>query len=247
MKKTTYCLLAGALLLVAGLVCSFICLKTKTSAPLEESLVPEETSDVTPTYPDVTPTDEEETADSDYDDIERDLHIYINSPRGLALMEASENMDSIPDLEFPDSGQSLNDLRFEGWTKEDYFGNNNYLQAFRRYIDTYLQGKATDASEADPSALQPYKARLTGKFYPLRVRQFNFGGLLYTLTPIDDPCLILEVWIYSVVDDQQRISAYEVQYADVIEDFEQEMLEHGDTKEGLRQMLLDGARGGTFI
>lgn len=236
MKKTTYPLLAAALLLVAGIVCS--CMKNQTA-----SAAPNETLDVTP-------ADEEEAADIDYDDIEKDLHIYLNSPRGLAMIEASENMDSLSDLDdlaFPEPGQSLNDLRFEGWTMDDYLGNNNYLQAFRRYIDTWLQGKATDPSEADPSGLQPYKARLTGKFYPLEVRQFIFGGLLYTLTPIDDPCLFLEVWIYSVVDDQQHISAYEVQYADVVADYEQEMLEHGDTKEDLRQILLKGAQGRTFI
>lgn len=235
MKKTILCVLAACLLLCACLVFSPLSLKPKDTAAAatsSDSTAPKET-------PDDSPGEEGEAAASDDDNLERDLQIHFNSPRGQALLQAVEDMDSIPDLDLSGSAQSLNDIRFDGWTREDFFGNNDYLRAFRRYMDTWLQGKKTDAAEADPTALLPYKARLSGKFLAMHVREFTFGGLLYKVTPIDDSALLLDVWIYSVVDDDGHISAYQVQYVEVVTDFEEDMRKEGITKEDMRKVLLE--------
>ena len=34
---------------------------------------------------------------------------------------AEEDVDGIPDLDFPNGDASLNEIRFDGWTKEDIF------------------------------------------------------------------------------------------------------------------------------
>ena len=228
MKKiTTSCILAG-ILLPAFIVLSSAC--SNVNSMPEENLV----------------YDAEET-DSSVDvqieeRIQKDLDIFLSSPQGSALLTASEeDMDGIPGLESPDGDKSLNEIRFDGWTEEDFFNINDYLRAFRRYIDTWLQGKKMDVKEADPTALEPYRERLRGKFIAASVREFMFGGLLYGLIPIDDPSLILEVWIYSTVEDNGHIDEYLVEHVDVAMDIEEMMREKGYTidKDVMRQTLLE--------
>ena len=230
MKKiTTSCILAG-ILLPAFIVLSSAC--SNVNSMPEENLV----------------YDAEET-DSSVDvqieeRIQKDLDIFLSSPQGSALLTASESeedIDDIPGLESPDGDKSLNEIRFDGWTEEDFFNINDYLRAFRRYIDTWLQGKKMDVKEADPTALEPYRERLRGKFIAASVREFMFGGLLYGLIPIDDPSLILEVWIYSTVEDNGHIDEYLVEHVDVAMDIEEMMREKGYTidKDVMRQTLLE--------
>ena len=173
--------------------------------------------------------------------IQEDLDIFLSSPQGSALLAAVEqDMDSLPGLYFPDDeDKSLNEIRFDGWTHEDFF-NNDYLRAFRRYMDAWLQGKKMDETEADPSVLEPYRERLSGKFVVFQVRVSWFGGLLYTLIPIDEPSLFLRVWIYSTVNDS-HIDEYLVEYVEVDSDPEEELREKGDTidKDVMRQVLLE--------
>ena len=166
------------------------------------------------------------------------IDIFISSPRGSALLAATEgDMGSILDLENPDEDKSLNEIRFDGWTEEDFF-NNDYLRAFRRYMDAWLQGKEMDGIEADPSVLEPYRERLSvsGKFAVYALRPFLFGGLLYALISIDDPGLSLKVWIYSTVNDS-HIDEYLVEYVEV-HDLEEENGKLID-KDKARQYLLE--------
>ena len=139
----------------------------------------------------------------------------------------------------PNGDKSLNEIRFNGWTEDDFY-DNDYLRAFRRYMDTWLQGKKIDETEADPSALEPYRERLRGKFIVFNARKFLFGGLLYILIPIDEPALFLRVWIYSTVNDS-HIDEYLVEHVEVDGDYEEELIEEGYTidKDVMRQVLLE--------
>ena len=168
-----------------------------------------------------------------------DFGIFVSSPRGSALLAAAEEDSTagIPGLDAPIGEESLDEIRFGGWTEEDYW-DNDYLRAFRRYMDAWLQGKEMDDKEADPSALEPYRDRLRGKFLVFNVRAFSFGGLLYLLVPIDDPYLLLHVWIYSTIDDG-HINEYQVQYVLVSLYFEEMFKEKGVPEDTLRQGLLE--------
>ena len=194
----------------------------------EANLMPEETHE----------SNTEETDRSGAaSEIQEDLEIFLSSPQGSALLAATEkDMDSIPGIYFPDDeDKSLNEIRFDGWTEEDFF-NNDYLRAFRRYMDAWLQGKKMDETETDPSVLEPYRERLSGKFVVFQVRVSWFGGLLYTLIPIDEPSLFLRVWIYSTVNDS-HIDEYLVEHVEV-HDLEEETGKLID-KDKARQYLLE--------
>lgn len=156
---------------------------------------------------------------------------------------SEDNLDTIPDIESPNEDESLNDIRFAGWTEDDFYCND-YLRAFRRYMNTWLQGKEIDEDiETDPSVLEPYRDRLSGKFLVINVKIFMFGGLLYELVPIDDPTLVISMWIYSIVDnDDGHIDGYLVRYIKV-DDFEEAMREKGVSKDMVRQQLLEDSVG----
>ena len=230
MKKFTMsCILTGILLT------AFLVLSSSSSSCSKANLMPEETLD----------DDTGETDDSavpSESEIDEALYIFLSSPYGSALLAATEeDLGSIPGLESPGTDKSLNEIRFDGWTEEDFF-NNDYLRAFRRYMDAWLQGKEMDDKEADPSALEPYRERLRGKFFASQVREFPFGGLLYTLIPIDEPALFLRVWIYSTVNDS-HIDEYLVEHVEVERDFEEEYTIDEVGKDVLRQALLEYIEG----
>ena len=224
MKKIAFsCILAG-ILLTAFLVL----FSTGSNA----NLMPEETLD--------DDTEETDSSFADSEIIEEDLRIFLSSPQDSAILAVTEeeDLESILDLDSPNGDKSLNEIRFDGWTDDDFF-NNDYLRAFRRYMDAYLQGKEFDETEADPSVLEPYRERLRGKYLVNDVRVFPFGGLLYSLIPIDDAALMLKVWIYSTVEDNGHINAYLVRYVGVAQDIEEMLREKGISKDTLRQRLLN--------
>ena len=225
MKKFTLsCILAGILLT------AFLMLSSSSSSCSKANLMPEETLD----------NDTEEIDDSFVPlFFGVDFGIFVSSPRGSALLAAAEEDTTagIPGLDAPIGEESLDEIRFGGWTEEDYF-DNDYLRAFRRYMDAWLQGKKMADTEADPSTLEPYRDRLRGKFLVFKVRAFSFGGLLYLLVPIDDPYLLLHVWIYSTIDDG-HINEYQVQYVLVSLYFEEMFREEEVPKDTLRQWLLE--------
>ena len=192
--------------------------------------------------PEETLRNDTEETDSSVVDPEtlEDIEIFLKSPRGSAsLATAEENLDC--NSTNTNGNKTLNEIRFGGWTEDDFF-DNDYLRTFRRYMNTWLQGKEMDDTEADPSALEPYRERLSGKFITYNVREFSFGGLLYILVSVDNPFLSLRVWIYSVVNDG-HITAYQVQYVEVGYDAEgeEEMRKNGDNIDMLRQWLLENS------
>lgn len=159
------------------------------------------------------------------------------TPTPAPSVEAEQPADS-PTDNLSDSDQqddrSLNEIRFQGWTDSDFF-DNDYLRAFRQYIDAWLGGKQLSESEMDPTDLEPYRQRLRGKFVVGDVEEFMMGGLLYTLIPVDDPDLALIAWIYSDVDDDNNhVGGYTVYHIAVEEG-------SGLTKEAIQQFLTEFA------
>ena len=225
MKKFTLsCILTGILLT------AFLVLSSTSSSCSSVNSMSEDTLD----------DDTEETDSIDfYPFFGVDFGIFVSSPRGSALLAAAEEDSTagIPGLDAPIGEESLDEIRFGGWTEEDYW-DNDYLRAFRRYMDAWLQGKKMADTEADPSTLEPYRDRLRGKFLVFNVRAFSFGGLLYLLVPIDDPYLLLHVWIYSTIDDG-HINEYQVQYVLVSLYFEEMYREEGVPEDTFRQWLLE--------
>ena len=54
--------------------------------------------------------------------------------------------------------ETLNDIRFAGWTKKEW-ADNEYIREVRRYIDAYNKG------EIENSALDAYKHEFSSKLY----------------------------------------------------------------------------------
>lgn len=204
--------------------------KSKPAEPLDNSVKEADSS---------TPEEVDSTMLSYF---EVDLAILMKSPMGSSTLAMSEeDLESIPAI--PDGYESLNEVRFAGWSEDDFF-YNDYLRAFRRYMDRWMQGKSIAETEFDPSALKSYKKRLNSKFVAYDVRAFMFGGLLYRLVPIDSPELCLLAWIYSVIDNDGHISEYQVQYVGVEWDVEEKLTAHGIKKDRMREAILDGIGDG---
>lgn len=66
--------------------------------------------------------------------------------------------------------KSLNQIRFENWTEEDWV-DNDYYRCIRETFDSYLAG------EIEFSSLDEYRELLPGKFFIGFVEPFIFGGL----------------------------------------------------------------------
>lgn len=172
----------------------------------------------------------EEQTDSVYnEEVAEAVNIFMHNPRLMELAQEEEDgyLDSM--------GRSLNEIRFDGWTRDDFFGSNNqYLRAFRQYIDAWMQGKKFSDTEMDPTELEPYRKRLTGKFIAAGCEEFMFGGMLYYMNPVDAPDLMLKVWLYSYVERDGSIGKYEVRYIEVQEN-------SGYTKADIEEYLTEYA------
>ena len=53
--------------------------------------------------------------------------------------------------------RTLNDIRFNGWERNDWL-DNEYIRTLRKYLDDYYAGKVGN------SDLDPYKEQIKGKF-----------------------------------------------------------------------------------
>lgn len=104
-------------------------------------------------------------------------------------------------LKLPDE-ETLNEIRFEGWTKRDWF-DNGYIQALRIYLDAYVQGEVLCPD------LDPYKEVLRGKFAVWGIAPTLLGGVNIWILPIADPQNVLETWVYSEVQDD-KVTGYSV-------------------------------------
>ncbi len=104
----------------------------------------------------------------------------------------------------PQDDKSLNEIRFAGWTDNDYI-NNDYIRELRAYLDAYNAGTVED------QYLDKYKDVVKGKFVIANVEEALLGGLWIHILFIDKPTLMFSKWVYSNVDETtEKVTDYEV-------------------------------------
>ena len=99
--------------------------------------------------------------------------------------------------------ETLNDIRFAGWTKKEW-ADNDYIRAVRKYIDAYNSGeiKNTDLDE--------HKKYIQGKFAIADIQPYLTGGALIYIIFYDNPEQTFSAHVYSDVDEKTRVvSNYE--------------------------------------
>ena len=121
--------------------------------------------------------------------------------------------------------ESLNDIRFAGWTKKEWT-DNEYIRAVRKYIDSYNDGKIEDDN------LDEYKKYIQGKFVIADIQPYLIGGTLIYIIFYDYPEKTFSAHVYSDVDVNTRtVSNYECR------GLRDENLDLGFTQEDLLQFL----------
>lgn len=103
-----------------------------------------------------------------------------------------------------DQTTSLNEIRFNGWSDEDWY-DNDYLRELRSYFNMVYSGQLSDEN------LKPYISLLKSKFTIYKVEPFLLGGLFAQIIFIDNPTQVFEAHIYSYVNESDgTIESYEV-------------------------------------
>lgn len=128
--------------------------------------------------------------------------------------------------------KTLNDIRFDGWEREDWL-DNEYIRTMRKYLDDYNSGKVSNAN------LDPYKEQVKGKFVVYDINPYLLGGVLIRITFLDMPDKVFSSWIYSNVDEQKEIvESYEFRSIRIEEETT------GMTKEDILQAVkeMDGLK-----
>lgn len=110
-------------------------------------------------------------------------------------------------------GRSLNDIRFDGWTDNDWL-DNEYIRCLRRYIDDYNNGRIQN------EALDEYRDKIKGKFLIGWSEPYFMGGLFLQIIFIDSPSDIFCASVYSTVDED----------TETVLDYEVRGVSHGETK-----------------
>lgn len=99
--------------------------------------------------------------------------------------------------------ETLNDIRFDGWTKKEW-ADNEYIRAVRKYIDAYNNG------EIENPNLDKYKHYMQGKFILADISPCMWGGAFIYLSFYDYPDKVFAAMVYSDVDEKTRVvSNYE--------------------------------------
>ena len=115
--------------------------------------------------------------------------------------------------------ETLNDIRFDGWTKKEW-ADNEYIREVRRYIDAYNNGEIKD------SYLDEYKEFIQGNFVIGDINPGLWGGAFMYIVFYDHPDKTFSVLVYSDVDEETRtVSNYEcrgLKYEDMDLGFSQE-------------------------
>lgn len=108
-----------------------------------------------------------------------------------------EKDDDVDDI----SAKSLNDIRFDGWTDEDWL-DNDYIRALRKHIDAYCRG------EIKSPDLDQYKSIMQSKFVVLNIEPFIAGGTFITIVFLDNPRCVYNSWVYSEVNSNNQVVDY---------------------------------------
>lgn len=107
---------------------------------------------------------------------------------------------------------SLNDIRFSGWTEEDWC-DNDYIKALRVYLDEFQAGRIEDEE------LAPYKDKINCQFVVGYIGQFLGGGAFIDIIFLDFPNRVFSSWVYSYVDEETNvITGYEVRSVTINEE-----------------------------
>lgn len=107
---------------------------------------------------------------------------------------------------------SLNDIRFSGWTEEDWW-DNDYIKALRAYLDEFQAGRIEDEE------LAPYKDKINCQFVVGYIGQFLGGGAFIDIIFLDLPDRVFSSWVYSYVDGETNvITGYEVRSVTIQEE-----------------------------
>ena len=108
--------------------------------------------------------------------------------------------------------ETLNDIRFEGWGKEEW-ADNEYIREVRRYINAYNKGEITD------TYLDEYKEYIQGKFVIGDIKPGLWGGAFMYIVFFDHPDKTFSVLVYSDVDEETRAvsnhKCYGLKYEDM--------------------------------
>ena len=121
--------------------------------------------------------------------------------------------------------ETLNDIRFDGWTKKEW-ADNEYIRAVRRYIDAYNNG------EIENSDLDAHKGYMQGKFIIADISPCIVGGAFIYFSFYDYPDKVFAAMVYSDVDKKTRVvSNYECR------SLKYEDLDLKITQEEIRQFL----------
>ena len=105
--------------------------------------------------------------------------------------------DDVDDI----SAKSLNDIRFDGWTDEDWL-DNDYIRALRKHIDAYCR------REIKSPDLDQYKSIMQSKFVVLNIEPFISGGTFITIVFLDNPQCVFNSWVYSEVNSNNQVVDY---------------------------------------
>jgi hypothetical protein len=100
--------------------------------------------------------------------------------------------------------KDLNSIRFENWGEKEWL-DNNYIRAVRLYLDAFNLGVVENAD------IEPQRANMKGKFLIYAIEPFLVGGADVHIVFVDNPSLLLSVWVYSFVEyDPVSITGYDV-------------------------------------
>lgn len=164
-----------------------------------------------------------------------------NSTNKANEISSTENIEIVPNEQTPSvvddtvssdtaearPSESLNDIRFAGWGKEQWI-DNEYIRTLRKYIDAYNNGEITDTD------LDEYKDCIKGKFILGDIQPYISGGVIIYIIFCDHPEKMFYSKVYSSVNVQTReVYGYECRGLRLETD------ESGCTKEDIIQFLKD--------
>ena len=159
---------------------------------------------------------------------------YKNNSNGRSIVDnhtidtssytvASE--DTVYEATEDETRETLNDIRFAGWTSKEW-ADNEYIREVRRYIDEYNKGEIEDPD------LDEYKDYMQGKFIIADISPCLWGGAFIYFSFYDYPDKVFAAMVYSDVDEKTKVvSNYECR------SLKYEDLDLKITQEEIRQFL----------
>lgn len=106
--------------------------------------------------------------------------------------------DSLQAADTIGTRKTLNEIRFEGWTDDDWL-DNEYICTLRKYMDDYNSGKVSNP------ALDPYKEQVKGQFVIYNISPYLLGGMFIRVIFFDMPDRVFSSWVYSDVDEEKEV------------------------------------------